>query len=72
MRIRILFAIVVTTVLAGCSDATSTTSPSTLRPQGPQFNLVCRSGYHIATRADGTEYCAPDADSMSSGPVPRP
>ena len=74
MRLRILLALVVTTVLAGCGDATSTTAPGALRPQGPQFDLMCRSGYHVATRADGTQYCAPDQDpeSLRSAPTFRP
>lgn len=74
MRVRILFALVVTTVLAGCSDASSATEPSAIRPQAAQFDLECRSGYQVATRADGTQYCAPieGPESMRSGPAFRP
>lgn len=74
MRLRILLALVVTTVVAGCGDATSTTAPGALQPRGPQFSLECRSGYHVATRADGTQYCAPDEDagSQRSAPTFRP
>lgn len=74
MRLRILLSLVVTTVLAGCSDATSATAPSAIRPQAAQFDLQCRSGYQVATRADGTQYCAPieETESMRSGPAFRP
>lgn len=75
MRLRILFAIVVATALAGCSDSsTATSAPPRLRPEGPLLTLECRSGYHVATRADGTKYCAPDEnpDALSSRPTYRP
>ena len=57
MRLRILIAVAATFVLAGCSD-TSTTAPQQMRP-APRLSdeLTCRSGYYIATREDGTQYC---------------
>lgn len=60
MRIRILLAITATLALAACGDS-STTAPQTLRPGTRSSDeLTCRSGYHIATRADGTQFCEAD------------
>ena len=59
MRIRIIVALTVTLALAACGG--STTAPQTMRPGARSSDIVsCRSGYHIATRADGTEYCEAD------------
>lgn len=72
MRIRILFAAAATILLAACGE--SSTGPKQLAP-GARTNddIVCRSGYHIATRADGTQYCEPDdPDFTSSSTSTRP
>ena len=65
MRIRILFAALATVFIAACGE--SSTAPQQLRP-GTRSNdeIVCRSGYHVATRADGTEYCEADETDSSS------
>ena len=67
MRIRVLLALAGTLALAACGESSST---APLKPTGAtRDDIICRSGYHIATRADGTQYCAPDAlDGTSSMP----
>ena len=63
MRVRLLLAAAVTMTLAACGE--SATEPQRMSPTGPSRDLTCRSGYHIATRADGAEYCeADDAEGM--------
>ena len=69
MRIRLLLAIGATIALAACGE--STTAPQTMRPGTRTSDLLeCRSGYHVATRADGTESCEPDegVESMTTRP----
>lgn len=69
MRIRLLLAIGATIALAACGE--STTAPQTIRPAARTSDVLeCRSGYHVATRADGTESCEPDegAESMTTRP----
>lgn len=65
MRLRILFA-AVTVFLAACGES-STTAPQKMQP-GARNNdvIVCRSGYHVATRADGSQYCEPDEMDFTS------
>ena len=62
MRIRLLLAAAVTVTLAACSE--SPTAPHRMAPGGRHSDAIvgitCRTGYHIATRADGSEYCEPD------------
>jgi hypothetical protein len=60
MRIRLLLAATAAITLAACSE--SPTAPSQRSPNTrPSADMIaCRSGYHIATRADGTEYCESD------------
>jgi hypothetical protein len=65
MRVRLLLAAAAALTLAACSD--SVTAPHKLSPpQSPRADATCRSGYHIATRADGTEYCESDAQLASA------
>jgi len=65
MRIRLLLAATAAVTLAACSDAS--TAPRQLTPpDSPRSDLTCRSGYHIATRADGTEYCEQDAGAQAA------
>jgi hypothetical protein len=59
MRIRLLLAATAAVTLAACSEA-STAPHRMTPPESPRSDLTCRSGYHIATRADGTEYCEQD------------
>ncbi len=67
MRLRLLLAASATIAVAGCAD--STTAPKTMRAGTRSAILIeCRSGYHIATRADGTEVCEPDGQSMTTRP----
>lgn len=66
MRGRVLLVITATLALAACSE--SSTAPRTMRPGARTSDeITCRSGYHIATRADGTQYCEEDValDAMS-------
>ena len=67
MRIRLLFAAAAGLTLAACSE--SSTAPHRMSPADkPAADMIteCRSGYHIATRADGTEYCETDSPETTS------
>jgi hypothetical protein len=68
MRIRLLLAAAAALSLAACSDSPTSTSPR-LSPTAPTRDVTCRSGYHIATREDGSESCEPDVDGFFS-PAP--
>lgn len=61
MRLRLLLAAAATLALAACGD--SSTAPRQMRAgtRTSDESLTCRSGYHIATRADGTQFCEEDA-----------
>jgi hypothetical protein len=61
MRIRIVVA-VAALALGACSEAS--TAPRQMAPTEPRMEegLTCRSGYHVATRLDGTEYCEEDGE----------
>jgi hypothetical protein len=60
MRVRLLLAAVATLALAACTSETST-APRKLDPTDPsRDDITCRSGYHVATREDGTQECVPD------------
>ena len=63
MRTRLLLATAAALTLAACGD--SSTRPA-LSPTKPSRELTCRSGYHIATREDGSESCEPDGDSYAA------
>lgn len=67
MRIRLLLAASAVLTLAACSE--SPTAPRTLSPSdNPSLDITCRSGYHIATRIDGSEYCETDgSESLTAG-----
>ena len=60
MRIRLLLAAAAAVTLAACGE--SSTAPHQLSPDraSKDIGITCRSGYHIATRADGSEYCEAD------------
>ena len=64
MRIRILLAVAAVVTLGACSE--SSTAPQQMRPnqRSADDEITCRSGYHVATRLDGTQYCEEDAGSM--------
>ena len=65
MRSRLILAAAATLALAACESAS--TAPRSPSPGAREADVVeCRSGYHIATRADGTEYCAPDEAFMAA------
>jgi hypothetical protein len=66
MRIRLLLAATAAVTLAACSE--SSTAPHQLSPNGrnSEIGITCRSGYHIATREDGTEYCEPDGGAQAA------
>jgi hypothetical protein len=65
MRIRLLLAATAALTLAACSE--SPTAPHQISPAGkPAADVVtCRSGYHIATRDDGTQYCEGDGGQQA-------
>jgi hypothetical protein len=60
MSVRLLLAAATALSLAACAD--SPTAPRDIRPGERTNDLTCRSGYHVATRADGSEYCASDGE----------
>ena len=66
MKIRILLAAAVTLGLAACADSATIAPSSPLTPgTRSSDDITCRSGYHVATRADGTQYCEADAPTFS-------
>lgn len=67
MRIRLLLAATAAVTLAACGE--SSTAPHQLSPDraSKDMSITCRSGYHIATRADGSEYCESDGDGALAG-----
>lgn len=67
MRIRLFLVIGATLALGACGE--SATAPQTLRPGARSADVIsCRSGYHVATRADGSEYCEAD-DGFTAEPM---
>jgi hypothetical protein len=66
MRIRLILAAAGTLALAACSG--SPTAPGAMRPGERTNDITCRSGYHVATRADGSEYCEADQGATSMAP----
>ncbi len=59
MRIRLLVTVAATLALAACAD--SSTAPQALKPSAAtKDDITCKSGYHVATRADGTQFCEAD------------
>jgi Spy/CpxP family protein refolding chaperone len=62
MRNRLLLAVAAMLTLAACSE--STTAPRSIKPgvrsadENP--GAECKSGYHVATRSDGTMVCEPN------------
>ena len=75
MRIRVLLAVTATLALAACAES-ATTAPQRPRPGARSSDDIttCRSGYHIATRADGSQYCEVDAtpNTFAAGTVGDP
>jgi len=66
MRSRLILAVAATLALAACSESASTAPRSPSPGARAADVLQCRSGYHIATRADGTDYCASDEATMAA------
>lgn len=68
MRIRLLLAAAAgaaaALTLAACAD--SSTAPRLAPTGASRDDITCRSGYHIATRDDGTQYCEADATMSAS------
>ena len=68
MKLRVLLAAAATIALAACADSpTATQSPLTPGARSSD-DITCRSGYHVATRSDGSQYCEEDAQQMSITP----
>jgi hypothetical protein len=64
MKIRVFLAAAATLLLAACAGDSST-APRQLAPNAAsRDDLTCRSGYHVATRSDGTQECVPDDESL--------
>ena len=73
MRIRILLAVGVTLTFVACAD--SSTAPRLSPGKVSRDEITCRSGYHIATRDDGSQSCEADVELRTSTPAfaaPRP
>jgi hypothetical protein len=69
MRIRLTLAAAAAVTLAACAD--SSTAPRPIAPADkPAADITCRSGYHIATRIDGTETCEADGGAAAAAPAP--
>jgi hypothetical protein len=70
MKIRVLLAAAATLALAACADSpTATQSPLTPGARSSD-DITCRSGYHVATRSDGSEYCEADETQMRATAAP--
>ncbi|MEP6992275.1 MAG: hypothetical protein ABJA80_15185 [bacterium] len=66
MRIRVLLAVTATLALGACAES-STTAPQSPTPGARSSDdITCRSGYHVATRADGSQYCEADMQQMAT------
>ena len=65
MKIRILLAAAATLALAACADSPTGTQSSLTPTTRSSDDIECRSGYHVATRADGSEYCEADASQQA-------
>ncbi len=59
-----LFAAAAVLTLAACGE--SPLSPVRPARTAPRLDVECRSGYHIATRDDGSTYCDPDGFGVMS------
>jgi uncharacterized lipoprotein YajG len=70
MRIRLLLAAAAALTLAACAD--SSTAPRLTPTQASKDEVSCRSGYHIATRDDGSQGCESDETFYSGAPAARP
>ena len=70
MRIRLILAVAAAVALVACAD--SSTAPSQIRPGARTADdITCKSGYHVATRADGTQFCEVDGgEGMMGGGTP--
>ena len=66
MNIRVLLAAAATLALAACADS-PTAARSPLTPSSRSLDdITCRSGYHVATREDGSQYCEEDFASQAA------
>jgi nitrous oxide reductase accessory protein NosL len=72
MRIRLLLAAAATIALAACGDAATSPRLTPTPASKDAVTITCRSGYHIATRADGTEYCESEPESTSASAATAP
>ncbi|HET9684303.1 MAG TPA: hypothetical protein VFP15_09390 [Gemmatimonadaceae bacterium] len=69
MRIRLLLAATAAVTLAACSN--TVTAPQKLSPPDtPKADITCRTGYHIATRSDGSQYCESDGGTQITATSP--
>ena len=71
MKVRVLLAAAATLALAACADSPTAAPSSPLAPGARSSDdITCRSGYHVATRADGSQYCEEDALAMRQMAAP--
>ena len=67
MRIRLLLVAATTLALAACGESSTAPRPLRAGARADDVALTCRSGYHIATRADGSQFCEPDDGTILLG-----
>ena len=65
MRIRHIIAAAAALGLAAC-NSDSSTSPKLHPNAATRDDITCRTGYHVATRSDGSQYC--ESDDSPAGP----
>ncbi len=58
MRKRLLLAAAAALFLAACGE--SATAPRLQPTTRSNDEITCKSGFHVATRADGTQFCEED------------
>jgi hypothetical protein len=67
MKFRVLLAAAATLALAACADSPTAAPSSRLTPgTRSSDDISCRSGYRVATRSDGSEYCEADAGAEAA------
>ncbi len=68
MRIRLFLAAAAVLTLAACGQ--SSTAPQLTPSDAARKEMTCRSGYHIATRDDGSEYCEAENALLTTSAQP--
>jgi hypothetical protein len=64
-----MLAAAATLTFAACKDSSST-APKLSPTKSSKDEITCRSGYHIATRDDGSQTCEADGFLAPSAAAP--